>query len=111
MESSRYITTMKTYFVYILSNHRRTVYYVGVTNNLARRFDEHRAHCVPGFTDRYNCTELVYFEETSDINMAITREKQLKKWGRTKKLTLIQSVNPDIRDLSTSLEMTSYDER
>lgn len=97
---------MNTYFVYILSNRHRTVYYTGVTNNLARRLYEHTHHLVKGFTDRYNCTELLYYEASPDVNAAIAREKQLKKWSRIKKLALIETLNPDLRDLSTSLEMT-----
>ena len=60
-----------------MSNSRRTALYIGVTNNLARRAAEHKNHVIKGFTDRYNCTDLIYFEETSDINAAISREKQL----------------------------------
>lgn len=103
MEKSPY---MNTYFVYILSNRHRTVYYTGVTNNLARRLYEHAHHLVKGFTDKYNCAELLYYEESPDVNTAIAREKQLKKWSRLKKLALIETLNPDLRDLSTSLEMT-----
>lgn len=88
-------------------NSRRTVIYIGVTNNLARRLHEHQNHLIAGFTSTYNCTDLVYFEDCSDVDAAIAREKRLKKWSRKKKLNLIRSINPDIRDLSASLEMTS----
>ena len=74
--------------------------YVGMTNNLQRRMYEHKHHLVEGFTDKYNVTKLVYFEETSDVNAAIEREKQLKKWRREKKNKLIESMNPNWNDLS-----------
>lgn len=70
---------MNSYYVYTLSNHRQTVLYIGVTNNLSRRLYEHKNKCIPGFTSQYNCDELLYFEETSSIGDAIAREKQLKK--------------------------------
>ena len=92
-----------TYYVYIMSNPRRTVLYIGMTNNLERRVAEHKSHALKGFTDRYNCTELVYFEEAPSIEVAITREKQLKKWNRRKKEVLIATLNPDKRDLSVGL--------
>jgi putative endonuclease len=74
--------------------------YTGVTNNLERRIYEHKHHLVKGFTNKYNIDKLVYFEETSDINAAITREKQIKGWLRKKKIALIQSMNPEWKDLS-----------
>jgi len=97
---------MRTYFVYIMSNTRRTVYYIGVTNDLERRVAEHKTHALPGFTAQYNCTELIYFEDTPSIDAAINREKQLKRWSRKKKEILIDRLNPERRDLSTLLEMT-----
>jgi putative endonuclease len=90
-----------TYYVYILSNKVDTVLYIGVTN------------IIPGFTQQYNCDKLVYFESYSDINQALDREKQLKKWRREKKEWLIKMQNPEFADLSEgfldslrSLEMT-----
>ena len=68
---------MKQYYVYILTNHSRTLY-TGVSNNLQRRVYEHKHHMVKGFTSKYNITRLVYFEETSDVYAAIAREKQIK---------------------------------
>lgn len=65
------------YFVYIMTNVSRTLY-TGVTNNLVRRVYEHKNKIIPGFTSRYNITELVYFEETSDVQAALTREKEIK---------------------------------
>lgn len=70
------------------------------TNNLQRRVYEHKHHLVTGFTSRYQMKYLVYFEETPDVCAAITREKQIKGWGRVKKIALIESANPDWRDLS-----------
>ncbi len=90
---------MKHYYVYIVTNHSKTLY-TGVTNNLQRRMDEHRHHLVAGFTSTYHITRFVYFEETSDVYAAIAREKQIKGWVRAKKLALIESSNPDWQDLS-----------
>ena len=90
---------MKTYFVYILANHSRRLY-TGATNDLERRMAEHREKQMPGFSKRYNLHRLVYFEETNDIQAAITREKQIKGWLRKKKIALIESVNPTWKDLS-----------
>jgi putative endonuclease len=91
---------MTPYYMYILTNYTRTVLYTGVTNNLIRRMYEHRNHLVTGFTDQYQVTHLVYFEETNDIREAIAREKQIKGWLRSRKVDLIQSVNPEWRDLA-----------
>ena len=88
------------YYVYMLSNWNNKVLYIGVTNNLQKRVYEHKHHLVEGFTDKYNVTKLVYFEETSDVHAAIEREKQLKKWRREKKNQLIESMNPHWNDLS-----------
>jgi putative endonuclease len=76
------------YYVYIMSSRRR-VLYIGMTNNLARRVYEHQHKLLPGFTSRYNITQLVYFDSTSDVRAAIAREKQIKKWSRSKKIALI----------------------
>ena len=88
------------YFVYILSNWSDSVLYIGVTSNLTRRLYEHRNHLVDGFSSKYNTHKLVYFEQTSDVYSAITREKQLKKWSRSKKNELITQANPQWADLS-----------
>ena len=88
------------YFVYILSNWDDSVLYIGVTGNLMRRLYEHREHLVAGFSSKYNTNKLVYFEETSDVYSAISREKQLKGWSRKKKNDLIQTINPEWKDLS-----------
>lgn len=75
-------------------------FYTGVTNDLVRRIYEHKHKLIPGFTSKYNITRLVFFEATSDIREAVQREKQLKGWLRTKKIELIQSINPEWKDLS-----------
>ena len=74
--------------------------YIGITNDLHRRVYEHKHKLVPGFTGKYNITRLVYFEETSDVKVAIEREKEIKGWVRVKKLELIVWANPTWRDLS-----------
>ena len=91
---------MKQYYVYIMTNHSRTLY-TGVTNNLERRVYEHKHKLVPGFTQKYNITMLVYYEETPDVHVAIAREKQIKGWLRSMKIALIESLNPNWEDLST----------
>ena len=89
----------KAYYVYILTNRSGTVY-TGVTNDLMRRLEEHRAGSADSFTSRYKLDRLVYFEETSDVRDAIAREKQIKGWTRKRKLELIRTLNPRWRDLS-----------
>ena len=88
------------YFVYILSNWNDSVVYIGVTSNLPKRLYEHRSGLADGFTKKYNVHKLVYFEQTSDVYSALSREKQLKKWSRAKKELLIEHQNPTWRDLS-----------
>ena len=88
------------YYVYLLSNWNNKVLYIGVTSNLQRRIYEHRQKSVPGFTEKYNVAKLVYYEQTEDVISAINREKQLKKWRREKKNTLVNSMNPGWKDLS-----------
>ena len=90
---------MKTYYVYIMASKSRTLY-TGVTNNLERRVLQHRIKLHEGFSARYNINRLVYFEVFGDIRLAIGREKQIKAWGRMKKIALIESVNRDWKDLS-----------
>lgn len=90
---------MKQYYVYIMTNRSRTLY-TGVTNDLQRRVHEHKQKQIPGFTQKYNITQLVYYEETPDVKAAIAREKQIKGWLRSKKIALVESLNPDWRDLS-----------
>ena len=89
----------KEYYVYILANSRHTVLYTGVTNNLLRRVSEHKNKTISGFTKRYNVDQLVYFECGDDINIAIAREKQIKAGSRQDKIDLINSMNPEWKDL------------
>ena len=88
-----------TYYVYILARASRRTY-VGVTSNLIRRLWEHRTKAVEGFTADYNITSLVFFESINDVVSAISREKELKRWRRQKKVALIEEHNPDWRDLA-----------
>jgi putative endonuclease len=90
---------MRQYYIYILSNHSRGLY-VGVTNNLQRRLSEHKQKLIPGFTRIYNLNRLVYYETTRSIRPAILREKQIKGLLRAKKVALIESANPEWKDLS-----------
>lgn len=90
---------MKDYYVYIMTNQSKTLY-TGITNDLMRRVYEHKQKLIPGFTQKYNITKLVYYEETSDVYAAIAREKQIKGWLRAKKINLIESMNPNWTDLS-----------
>ncbi len=89
----------KEYDVYIMTNKSRTLY-TGVTNDLMRRVYEHKNKLVSGFTSKYNIQFLVYYESTSSIYSALEREKQIKGWLRAKKIALIDSMNPDWKDLS-----------
>jgi putative endonuclease len=82
------------FWVYIVTNLHESVFYVGMTNDLARRVSEHRSGEVPGFTSAYRCRKLIYYEHCTDVQDAIAREKQLKKWSRQKKLALIATLNP-----------------
>ena len=91
-------------FVYMLSNWSDTVLYIGVTSNLPKRLYEHKNGLVEGFTKKYNVHKLVYYEETTYMQSAIAREKQLKKWSRAKKNELVNQMNPTWRDLSVDWE-------
>ena len=92
------------YYVYILTNNTRTVLYTGVTNNLFRRVNEHKTHIDPNsFTARYRVHNLVYFEQASNPDAAIAREKQIKGWNRKWKNKLIEKTNPKWEDLYPSL--------
>lgn len=95
----------RRYFVYLLSNRRRGVLYVGVTNDLARRTAEHRAKLVPGFTKTYGVTNLVYCEEYASIDEARARERVLKRWRREWKFKLVEDANPDWNDLSDQIAL------
>jgi putative endonuclease len=89
----------KAYFVYIMSNSSKMLY-TGVTNDVETRAFQHKSKRIPGFTQRYNLHKLVYFEKFGNVREAIGREKQIKGWLRTKKVALIESVNPQWLDLA-----------
>ncbi len=91
--------SLKKYYVYVLTNWNDCVMYVGVTNDLARRLHEHERGLIEGFTKKYNVHKLVYFEQTDDIKAAIGREKQIKGWTRARKNELVETMNPQWRDL------------
>jgi len=90
---------MRDGYVYILSNKNRTTFYIGVTNNLRRRLEEHRSGLNPGFSSKYKLYYLVYFEHHKSISKAIRREKQLKAWKRAWKINLIRRENPNMDDI------------
>jgi putative endonuclease len=87
------------YYIYILASKKNGVLYIGVTNNLLRRVYEHKHNLCKGFTRQYNVHKLVYFEQTDDVYAAIQREKQLKKWKREWKISLIEEFNHEWNDL------------
>lgn len=93
----------KNYFVYILANKKNGTIYTGMTNDLKRRIYEHKNNLIKGFTEKYNVHNLVYYEETNDVNVAIEREKQIKKWNRKWKLELIEKKNFNWNDLYENL--------
>ncbi|OQB19218.1 MAG: GIY-YIG nuclease superfamily protein [Parcubacteria group bacterium ADurb.Bin192] len=86
-------------YVYIMTNSVNTVFYIGVTNDLLRRVDEHKRGLVQGFTKKYNITKLVYYEIANSPIVAIEREKQLKRWHRDWKINLVLKDNPCFEDL------------
>jgi putative endonuclease len=89
----------RTFHVYILAG-KSGVLYTSVTNNLVRRVWEHKQKQIPGFTQKYNVTNLVWYEVHGRATSAIAREKQIKRWGRTKKVAPIEAMNPQWKDLS-----------
>jgi putative endonuclease len=91
------------YYIYIISNWNNKVIYVGMTNDLERRIYEHKNKIFEGFSKKYNLNKLVYYEYTNDVTAAILREKQVKKWRREKKNNLIESMNPEWKDLAEEL--------
>jgi len=97
---------MNTYYVYILASKRNGTLYIGVTNNLEKRTSEHELSLIDGFTKKYLVHHLVYYEMTSDIQVALQREKQLKKWNRKWKLDLIEKDNADWKDLITGFPLS-----
>lgn len=94
---------MGAYYVYILASKRNGTLYIGVTNDLIRRVFEHKQGLGSLFTKKYHVNKLVHFEQTGDVEAALIREKQLKKWDRKWKLELIEKSNPEWRDLYLGL--------
>jgi len=93
----------KQYYVYILASKRNGTLYTGMTSNLHKRIWQHKNKFIPGFTEKYKVTNLVYYEIHEDPAGAITREKQIKKWNRAWKMKLIETENPEWCDLFESL--------
>jgi putative endonuclease len=91
------------YYIYILASRPGGTLYIGITNNLIKRIYEHKNNLVKGFSSKYGVHKLIYFEEYSDPQQAITREKQLKKWNRSWKSSLIRKVNPTWKDLYSEI--------
>jgi len=85
----------KKYFIYTVASQKNGTIYIGMTNNLVTRISQHKEALIPGFTQKYKVSMLVYFEEYLDVRDAITREKQMKRW----KIELIQTMNPNWKDL------------
>jgi putative endonuclease len=95
---------MKKGYVYLVSNPARTTFYVGVTDNLVRRIQEHREGSGSAFTKKYRLHDLLYYEEHPTVRGAIQREKLLKNWHRKWKVDLIKTVNPKMRDLTEDIK-------
>ena len=91
---------INTYYTYMMTNYTNRVLYTGVTNDLERRVREHKSGLIPGFTQKYHCKKLVYFESFSDVEQAIRREKLIKEYSRDKKNQLVNNDNPEWKDLS-----------
>ena len=90
---------MRKYYTYILASQKGGTLYTGMTNNLRHRAVQHKEKANPSFTSTYRVTRLVYFEEFADVRDAIVREKQIKGWTRIKKIELIESVNPEWKEI------------
>jgi len=98
----KYISLQHFGYVYMMTNKNRTTLYIGVTNDLCRRIYEHKNHLnINSFTDKYNLEYCIYYEEFQSFNLAIQREKELKKWNRQKKDELINKKNPEWREVVT----------
>ena len=93
----------RQYYVYLLASRKHGTLYLGVTNDLVRRAHQHKQKLLPGFTKKYGVNKLVYYEVFDDPSLAISREKQLKKWHREWKIRTIEHVNPNWDDLSNNL--------
>ena len=97
---------MNQYYVYIMTNYSKRSLYIGMTNDIVLRVAEHKAHVNTGFTAKYDCKILLYYEEFPSADQAIAREKQLKNWHREWKVNLIKQLNPDFKDLSEAIGLT-----
>jgi putative endonuclease len=93
----------KKYYIYIIGNAINTVLYIGVTSDLKKRINQHKNKTFNGFSNRYNCTKLLWYEQTENIFSALKKEKQLKKWNRLFKENLINKVNPNWKDLLNNI--------
>ncbi len=91
---------MKESYIYILTNKYRTTFYIGVTANISKRIIEHKEKTASKFTEKYNTSDLIYFEKFTDINQATSREKQLKNWRKEWKINLIKKLNPTLETLN-----------
>jgi len=98
----------KKYYTYILTHEREYIFYVGVTNNIERRMSEHKGATFGTHVGHYNIKKLVYFEEHSDVRIAIRREKTIKKWKKQWKINIITEMNPEWNDLSDDWDLTKY---
>ncbi|HLC43701.1 MAG TPA: GIY-YIG nuclease family protein [Patescibacteria group bacterium] len=94
---------MNNYYVYILASGKNGTLYIGVTSDLKRRIYQHKNKLIEGFTEKYKVSQLVYFDQTKDVESAILREKQLKKWNRSWKIRLIEENNPLWKDLYSQI--------
>lgn len=99
---------MKLYYVYILTNHNKNVFYIGITNDIARRIYEHNNELVDGFTKKYHLKELIYYEVFNNVNEAIAREKKLKHWKKQWKWDLIMEANPKLVNLYDNGNILSH---
>ncbi len=91
------------YYIYILTNYTKTVFYIGFTNDIIRRIIEHKNDLGCKFTKKYKLKYLLYFEEGENVYSAMEREKEIKKWRREKKITLMRTKNPNLSDISEKL--------
>jgi putative endonuclease len=102
-DESNVNSIMKNYYIYILASKKNGTLYIGITGDLIKRIDEHKQNTVAGFTKKYNVHTLVYYEVFQDIEEAILREKQMKKWNRSWKINLIEEKNPEWKDLYSEI--------
>ena len=98
---------VRYYYVYIITNRNKTVLYLGITNSIMRRLSEHADLRIAGFSNRYRCKYLVYYEKHTYVNNAISREKEIKKWNRKKKEHLINQFNPEWKFLNKAVFSTA----